>query len=74
MEATQVKTENKVAESIQQLFKNSDNIRIPAYQRAYSWGDKQCLQFLDDLLEQRGKKYYLGQFLFEKDGNTFFHH
>ncbi|HPP89271.1 DUF262 domain-containing protein [Tenuifilum sp.] len=72
MEATQVKTENKVAESIQQLFKNSDNIRIPAYQRAYSWGDKQCLQFLDDLLEQRGKKYYLGQFLFEKDGNTFF--
>lgn len=70
MEATE--TKNKVAESIQQLFKNSDNIRIPAYQRAYSWGDKQCLQFLDDLLEQRGKKYYLGQFLFEKDGNTFF--
>jgi len=72
MEATLTRTENKVAESIQQLFKNSDNIRIPAYQRAYSWGDKQCLQFLDDLLEQRGKKYYLGQFLFEKDGNTFF--
>lgn len=72
MEVTQIKTANKVAESIQQLFKNSDNIRIPAYQRAYSWGDKQCLQFLDDLLEQRGKKYYLGQFLFEKDGNTFF--
>lgn len=72
MEATETKTENKVAESIQQLFKNSENIRIPAYQRAYSWEDKQCLQFLDDLLEQRGKKYYLGQFLFEKDGNTFF--
>ncbi|HMK03636.1 MAG TPA: DUF262 domain-containing HNH endonuclease family protein [Ferruginibacter sp.] len=60
------------AQSIQQLFKNSDNIRIPAYQRAYSWEDKQCSQFLEDLLEQKGKKYYLGQFLFEKDGNTLF--
>lgn len=64
--------ETKTAESIQQLFINSDCIRIPAYQRAYTWGDKQCTQFLDDLLEQNGKKYYLGQFLFEKDGNTLF--
>ena len=70
MEANQ--TENKTAESIQQLFKNSDCVRIPAYQRAYSWGDKQWSQFLEDLLEQKGKKYYLGQFLFEKDGNTLF--
>ena len=70
MEAIQ--TENKTAESIQQLFKTSESVRIPAYQRAYSWGDKQCSQFLDDLLEQKGKKYYLGQFLFEKDGNTLF--
>jgi uncharacterized protein with ParB-like and HNH nuclease domain len=65
-------TENKTADSIQQLFQSSDCIRIPAYQRAYSWGDKQCTQFLEDLLEQKGKKYYLGQFLFEKDGNTLF--
>lgn len=64
--------ENKSAESIQQLFKSSDYVRIPAYQRAYSWDDKQCSQFLEDLLEQKGKKYYLGQFLFEKDGNTLF--
>lgn len=70
MEAIQ--TENKTAESIQQLFKNSESVRIPAYQRAYSWGDKQCSQFLEDLLEQKGKKYYLGQFLFENDGNTLF--
>jgi uncharacterized protein with ParB-like and HNH nuclease domain len=65
-------TENKTAESIQQLFKSSKSIRIPAYQRAYSWEKKQCTQFLDDLVEQKGKKYYLGQFLFEKDGNTLF--
>ncbi len=67
-----VKAENKTAESIQQLFETAVNIRIPAYQRAFSWEKKQCVQFLDDLLEQKGKKYYLGQFLFEKEGNTLF--
>lgn len=69
---TEIPIEKKVAENIQQLFISSENIRIPAYQRAYSWGDKQCSQFLDDLIEQKGKKYYLGQLLFEKDGNTLF--
>lgn len=68
----EIQIENKTAESIQQLFKSSDCVRIPAYQRAYSWADKQCSQFLEDLIEQKGKKYYLGQFLFEKDGNTLF--
>ena len=65
-------TENKKVENIQMLFKTSESIRIPAYQRAYSWESRQCSQFLEDLLEQKGKKYYLGQFLFEKDGNTLF--
>lgn len=65
-------TENKTTESIKLLFQNSKRFRIPAYQRAYSWENKQCSQFLDDLIEQQGKKYYLGQFLFEKDGNTLF--
>jgi len=63
---------NGVAENIQQLFSSRVNIRIPAYQRAYSWEKKQCAQFLDDLLEQKGKRYYLGQFLFEKEENTLF--
>lgn len=67
-----METENKSAESIRQLFKGSKCMRIPAYQRAYSWEKKQCSQFLEDLLEQNGKRYYLGQFLFEKDGNTLF--
>lgn len=65
-------TANKTAESIQQLFKSAESVRIPPYQRAYSWGAKQCTQFFDDLLEQKGKQYYLGQFLFEKDGNTLY--
>ena len=67
---TDIKTEIKDVQNIRQLFENSESIRIPAYQRAFSWESKQCSQFLEDLLEQKGKKYYLGQFLFEKDGGT----
>ena len=58
--------------SIQSLFKSKKPIRIPAYQRAYSWGKKQVKQFYDDLLEQNGKNYYLGHLLFERNGNTLF--
>lgn len=58
--------------NIQQLFLSSVSIQIPGYQRAYSWEDKQVAQFLDDLIEQKGKRYYLGQFLFEKDGDIYF--
>lgn len=64
--------EQNYTRTIQDLFRNSVNIRIPAYQRAFSWEIKQCRQFFEDLLEQKGKKYYLGQFLFEKNGNTLF--
>jgi uncharacterized protein with ParB-like and HNH nuclease domain len=67
-----METENKTAESIKLLFQNSESIRIPAYQRAYSWEKKHCTQFLEDLLEQKDKRYYLGQFLFEKDENRLF--
>ncbi|MDM1021310.1 DUF262 domain-containing HNH endonuclease family protein [Acinetobacter sp. VNK23] len=59
--------------TIQSLFQSAQSIRIPSYQRAYSWeSKKQCVQFLEDLLEQQGKQYYLGQFLFEKDDHTLF--
>lgn len=64
--------ESKQAENIKQLFTDCESIRIPPYQRAYSWEDKQCLQFLEDLLEQNGKKYYLGQFLFESEQNNLY--
>ena len=72
MQNVHTATEKSVSQNIQQLFKNSESIRIPAYQRAYSWEAKQCSQFLEDLLEQQGKKYYLGQLLFERDGETLF--
>lgn len=58
--------------NIKQLFKKLKEIRIPAYQRAYSWEQKHCEQFFEDLMEQNGKSYYLGQLLFEKDESKFF--
>ena len=69
---TETQIENKTSENIKTLFEASESIRIPAYQRAYSWENKQCSQFLEDLLEQKSKRYYLGQFLFEKDRETLF--
>ena len=49
------------------LFKNRGNIHIPVYQRAYSWGREQCCQFFDDLVDQNGKPYHFGLFIFEHD-------
>lgn len=58
--------------TIHDLFNKSTAIRIPSYQRAYSWWPKHYKQFLEDLVEQNGKNYYLGQLLFEVDGKTFY--
>jgi uncharacterized protein with ParB-like and HNH nuclease domain len=55
-----------------------DMIRVPRYQRAYSWDSPsktvkqaQVAVFLDDILEQINSNsqspFYLGHFLFEKD-------
>lgn len=63
---------NASPETIGKLFRSGISIRIPAYQRAYSWEEKQCKQFLEDLIEQKAKQYYLGQFLFEIQGSTLF--
>jgi hypothetical protein len=49
---------------IRDLFEQKTLIKIPAYQRAYSWEREQCVRFLQDLKEQK-HQYYLGQFIFE---------
>lgn len=51
---------------IKALFSTRDrNIRVPVYQRAYSWEKEHFEQFMDDLQSARGR-YYLGHFLFEE--------
>lgn len=53
------------------LFSQKIEFRVPSYQRAYSWrtndgGNDQVGQFLRDIKEQpEGQPYFLGHFLFE---------
>lgn len=51
------------------LFEKFDYIKVPDYQRAYSWDDTQIEQFLLDIKEYLDKdiNYYIGHFLFEKN-------
>lgn len=52
---------------------SGNKISVPAYQRAYSWGEKQTSQFLTDLKDylasQAASNYYFGHFLFEDKGH-----
>lgn len=49
-------------------------IIIPAYQRAYSWGEKQLEEFIADLKSHQQRtghgNYYLGHFIFERNNNN----
>ena len=58
--------------TIKQLFADDEiHFRIPTYQRAYSWGETQTKQFLDDIKEQNPeKKYFFGHFLFERENEN----
>jgi uncharacterized protein with ParB-like and HNH nuclease domain len=62
----------KTAENLSELFESYESIRIPEYQRAYSWEEKQCTQFFEDLIEQTGKSYYLGQVLVNNENGTIY--
>lgn len=48
-----------------QFIKQDFIIEIPAYQRAYAWGEKEIENFINDLVEIKGKKYYYGHFILE---------
>lgn len=54
---------------VKDLFEKFDYIKVPDYQRAYSWEEKQIEQFLLDIKEYLDKdiNYYIGHFLFEKN-------
>ncbi len=56
--------------TIGKLFNWKNRVfEIPSYQRAYSWEEKQILQFIEDL-QNAVSQYYLGHFLFEKKENN----
>ncbi len=55
--------------TICKLFDSKNRkFEIPSYQRAYSWEEKQIVQFLEDL-KNAENQYYLGHFLFETKDN-----
>ncbi|MEI0605173.1 DUF262 domain-containing protein [Brachyspira alvinipulli] len=58
----------KTFKTVKELLENKKTIKVPDYQRAYSWDEEQVNQFLYDIKEHTEKKtnYYVGHFLFEE--------
>lgn len=54
-------------DSIKKLFELDVTFKIPEYQRAYAWEVVQFKQFIEDLTDSVGYRYYFGHFLFEKN-------
>jgi len=60
---------NNQSQTFASLFEIPERtLRIPEYQRAYSWDKAQIDQFLTDLREAQNS-YYLGHYLFEQPEN-----
>lgn len=64
----------KTFKTVSELLKNKKTIKVPDYQRAYSWDEEQVNQFLYDIKEHTEKKtnYYVGHFLFEERNGDFY--
>lgn len=45
--------------NIKELF-SSDSYVIPAYQRNYAWGESEIAQLIQDIVDSRTPKYYVG--------------
>lgn len=57
--------------TIKDLFDGKKIFKIPEYQRAYAWEEKQLQDFIDDLKNQRiNKNYFFGTILFQEGGNN----
>ena len=57
--------------NIKSFFEGSKQYAIPVYQRAYSWGEKQWNEFLEDLKEatKGSNHYFFGNVLLENTGD-----
>lgn len=54
-----------------EIVLSNKKIVMPAYQRAYSWDEKQLKEFLNDLIEIEQKKYYFGHFIIEEQDEIY---
>jgi len=56
--------------TIKDLFDGTKIFRVPIYQRAYSWSEKQLSDFIEDIKNQKiDRTYFLGTILLEKAEN-----
>lgn len=56
------------------IFNTSKSYRIPLYQRAYAWEDKQIIQLLEDIndsCENADNKYYIGTLVVADKGSYY---
>ena len=55
--------------TLNDLFDGKKIFKVPEYQRAYAWGEKQLSDFLDDFKNQNlNKDYFFGTILFQETG------
>jgi len=55
--------------TLNDLFDGKKIFKVPEYQRAYAWGDKQLSDFIDDFKNQKlNKDYFFGTILFQETG------
>ncbi|PIO06939.1 hypothetical protein COT47_02190, partial [Candidatus Woesearchaeota archaeon CG08_land_8_20_14_0_20_43_7] len=56
--------------TIKDLFDGTKIFRVPMYQRAYSWTEKQLSDFIEDIKNQKvDRTYFLGTILLETAEN-----
>ena len=53
------------------VFSSDKEYRIPLYQRAYAWGDKQLLQLLEDIRDNNSDRYYIGSLVVSDKGDFY---
>ena len=62
---------NETFKTVNDLFKLGKPIKVPAYQRAYAWEEKQINQFINDLVEFKERNgYYFGHFILENNNES----
>ncbi len=53
-------------ETLEKLFSSAYKLRIPDYQRTYSWEEKHVVRLLDDIQNYGSKTYHMGSIILHK--------
>ncbi len=53
------------------VFNSDKEYRIPLYQRAFAWEDKQLLQLLEDIRDNSSDRYYIGSLIVADKGEYY---